>query len=300
MTKTVCCPLDKGNATFLFKKDGYPHFRCDACGLRFLWPLPEPEAIRAVYGEDYRPDPHDPAYLAEGRAYGQTSRGKFLGDLPKGYSTIDRMLLDVGCGFGFFLEAVREDFRCVRGVELSEPQRAFAIGSLGLDVLDGEAASILLADESVDLVTMLDVLEHLPDPQGGLREARRVLTPGGLLVIVTPNPESLTARLLGHRWVYYTPPEHLHLFPPRSLVGLMGREGFEVLGVRTDSLLIHHILEVRRKPEDQTAAMRRSTARASQALRRSRLLNVAKNAANALLAHWHVGDSLRLVARKRT
>ncbi|MDA2916157.1 class I SAM-dependent methyltransferase [Nitrospinae bacterium AH_259_B05_G02_I21] len=299
MTKPIYCPIDNESATFLFRKWSFSHYRCDTCGLRFVWPLPEPEIIRSVYGEGYRPDPHKPDYQAEGRAYAQTSRENLLIDLPNGFATSGLRLLDVGCGFGFFLEAVRQDFRHVCGVEISEPQRVLALETLGLKVPKGDATSIPFGDESVDVVTILDVLEHLPNPRAGLQEAKRVLTPGGLLVIATPNPESMTARILGQRWIYYTPPEHLHLFPPRSLVSFVEKEGFEVLRVRTESLLLHHLLEAWRGPKTERAAIRRSDARISRAIRRRRLLKAVKDTINAVLAHWHVGDKLRIIAQKR-
>ena len=282
MTKLVSCPLDNGEAALLFTKRGYPHYFCHSCGLYFFWPLPETEAILSVYGEGYRPDPHDPNYQEEGRAYAQTLRKNFYIDLPKGFVTRERTLLDIGCGFGFFLDAVRKDFKRVCGVEISEPLRAFAQKDLGLDILEGHASSIPLGDGSLDVVTVLDVLEHLPVPQACLQEICRVLKPGGILIVATPNTASLTARLLGQRWIYFTPPEHLHLFCPRTLVGFLNREGFEVLKVRTDSLLIHHILVARReREENERAAMWLSTAKISRAIRRRRLLKAVKDATNA-------------------
>ena len=83
------------------------------------------------------------------------------------------------------------------------------------------------------------------------------------------------------------------------LVRFLEREGFEVLTVRTNSLLLHHLLEVWRNPEPERDAMYRSAGRLRQAVRRSRLLKLMRDATNALLAHWHVGDTLRVTARKQ-
>ena len=70
-------------------------------------------------------------------------------------------------------------------------------------MVDGEASVIPLGDECEDVVVLWHVLEHLLDPPTSLREVHRVLKPGGLLFIATPNPESLTARLIGQRWIHY-------------------------------------------------------------------------------------------------
>ncbi len=177
--------------------------------------------------------------------------------------------------------------------------RTFAQERFGLDVLEGEAAAIPLADESEDVIILWQVLEHLPDPRAGLRELRRILTARGRLVISTPNPESITARLLGKRWTMYIPPRHLNLFPPRSLVRLLESEGFEVLTLRTYYLLLFHGLQVWRRPQTQRRAMLRQSGRIQRAIERNRLLKAAMVATNGLLASWHIGDIVRVTARKR-
>ncbi len=179
--------------------------------------------------------------------------------------------------------------------------RTFAQEHFGLDVLEGEAAAIPLADESEDVIILWHVLEHLLDPRAGLRELRRVLTARGRLVISTPNPESITARLLGKRWTMYIPPSHLNLFPPRSLVRLLESEGFEVLTLRTYYLLLFHVLQVWRRPQTQQRARSRSSqsARLQRAIMQNRLLKAAMVATNGLLASWHIGDVVRVTARKR-
>ena len=300
MKNSTCCPLDNKPATYLLEESGYSYFRCDACGLRFIWPLPDLEVILSIYGEGYRQIPPVPATQANLRAGAQEKRKRFLGDLPDGFAPGDHSLLDIGCGLSFMLEALRQDFRRVRGLELSEPQRTYAQETLGLDVVDGEASVIPLGDECENVVVLWHVLEHLLDPPASLREVHRVLKPGGLLFIATPNPESLTARLIGKRWIHYNAPNHLHLFPPRTLVKFVEQAAFEVLTLRTDTPLLHHLSEVCRRSESRCAAMKRSTIRVQRIIGRSRLLKATVESINALLAHWLVGDNLRLTARKNT
>jgi len=79
---------------------------------------------------------------------------------------------------------------------------------------------------------MVDVIEHLDDPVGALRAARVLLAPGGVLVVVTPDPSSLAARLTRDRWWGYLP-AHAHLIPRRTLRRLLADEGFAALDETT-------------------------------------------------------------------
>ena len=78
MKNSTCCPLDNEPAAYLLEESGYSYFRCDACGLRFIWPLPDLEIILSIYGEGYRQVPPVPATQANLRAGAQEKRKRFL------------------------------------------------------------------------------------------------------------------------------------------------------------------------------------------------------------------------------
>ena len=73
-----------------------------------------------------------------------------------------------------------------------------------------------MSKESFDVVTMWDILEHIPDPVPFLRRAASLLRPGGLIFVKVPNPDSLEARVFGGRWPLLLP-EHLNYFNLRTL-----------------------------------------------------------------------------------
>jgi len=135
-------------------------------------------------------------------------------------------LLDVGCATGGFLEVARENGFDVVGVEVSGAAAECARRQYGLEVLEGDLSSASLPSKSVDVVTMWDVIEHLPDPGRVLLEAARVLRPGGVLLLTTGDSSSLWARVTGRCWPLLTPPQHLFFFTPLSLKKLLAANGF--------------------------------------------------------------------------
>jgi SAM-dependent methyltransferase len=100
---------------------------------------------------------------------------------------------------------------------------------LGLRV-EPDLAEARFADAAFDAVTLWDVIEHLPDPRQSLLEVARILRPGGVCSVVTPDVGSLAARVLGARWEEMQKmPEHIYFFDRSSLATLLRAAGFEPL-----------------------------------------------------------------------
>jgi SAM-dependent methyltransferase len=125
-------------------------------------------------------------------------------------------LLELGCAYGFFLmEAVRHFD--VAGIELSEAAAAHC-RQAGLNVLTGAAdAANLRKVDQVDVIVLLDVIEHLPRPVEVLALCHQHLNPGGIIVMTTGDFGSPLARLAGAKWRLMTPPQHLWFFTQDSL-----------------------------------------------------------------------------------
>jgi 2-polyprenyl-3-methyl-5-hydroxy-6-metoxy-1,4-benzoquinol methylase len=141
-------------------------------------------------------------------------------------------LLEVGCGGGRMLGELAALGWEVAGVE-TDPAAVRAARRHGFEVHTGDLASAAFPDASFDLLLLMHVIEHVPDPRGLLLECRRVLRPGGSLVVATPNAESRGHRRFGRHWRGLEPPRHLTIFGPRGLLALARETGFLDAQVRT-------------------------------------------------------------------
>jgi SAM-dependent methyltransferase len=155
-------------------------------------------------------------------------------------------LLDVGCSRGHFLEAARALGFAAEGVEPAAGVAAEARAA-GLEVHTGRLEEQRFPDGRFDAVTLFEVIEHLPEPRPLLAECRRILRPGGILLLSTGNAASWTARAMGARWDYFRlerDPGHVSFYNPRSIALLARRCGFELEAVRTARVRFHERGEV--------------------------------------------------------
>jgi SAM-dependent methyltransferase len=125
-------------------------------------------------------------------------------------------LLELGCAYGFFLQEARPFFE-VAGIELAEDAATYCRNN-GLNVLSGVADEGSCRDlGKMDVIVLLDVIEHVPNPRETLALCERHLNPSGIIVLTTGDFASLVARLSGRAWRLMTPPQHLWFFTPESV-----------------------------------------------------------------------------------
>lgn len=203
--------------------------RCRGCGLLAPVQAPDRRALAAWYATDYWTQ-----YREEQTGTGRDNLyAHVLASLERA-SLRRGTVLDVGCGGGAFLSLCLVKGWKAMGVEPSRDAAAYA-RRRGLDVHDGDWPVPAIADESVDAVTFINVLDHLPDPFEALREASRVLKPEGLLYIRVPNApfHAWMKRALAPAGLDQVAVLHLYGFGRRSFSLLLPRFGFVPLAVRT-------------------------------------------------------------------
>ena len=220
-------PVQLLHDIWLHKPGEFHLVRCKDCGLEYLNPRPGWELLQQHYSNDY--------YSFMGaikkrtfriteviQNHGLRRRAKFILKKKKAGK-----LLDVGCATGSFLyEMQKNPGWQVSGVELVEIAAQAARERYGIDVFTGSLFDAGFADNSWDVVTLFDVLEHTSNPSLHLKEVIRILKPGGWFIIKVPHPVSYQARLFGPAWVGYEAPHHLFGFPPSTLTNKLREMGF--------------------------------------------------------------------------
>ncbi len=199
--------------------------RCRQCGLVYTDPRPDHGEILETYQAV-----EDPLYIEEreGRVLTFERHLKPLERItgpPAG-----RLLLDVGCYTGVFVEIAMEHGWDAWGVEPSRwaVQQA---QTRGLHVVQGTLDTLPLPQAYFDVITMWDVIEHLANPRGTVEQAWRLLKTGGLLVIHTIDIDSLFARMLDDRWPWLME-MHIYYFSRRTLGRLLESTGFVLHSAR--------------------------------------------------------------------
>ena len=138
-------------------------------------------------------------------------------------------LLEIGCSTGEMLEAAASSFQA-RGVEADEKNSRIA-SARGLDCFNGTLADAKFPDKYFDVIALYHVIEHFHSPRAEMQEMHRILKPGGLVVIETPNIATLWFHLLGARWRQMIP-DHVFFFTPQTITRLCVENGFTVRELR--------------------------------------------------------------------
>jgi SAM-dependent methyltransferase len=217
-----------------FRKAGRQLARCTDCGLVVV----PAGLVRDGRGVSVY-ESETPVFLADGNesyyldVEGNLDAARTRLAWIRRYLAEGSRVLDVGAGFGHFLSVARGVFD-VAGLELSPAAVAFASDRLGVSCVLGSVYRMPASlRPPFDAVTAWDLIEHLHDPLSALRTLREAILPGGHLFLSTPDAGSFAARLLGRRWHYIDPVQHLTLFNRSNLARVLEQSGFETLGWRS-------------------------------------------------------------------
>jgi len=208
-----------------FSPEPFRILRCASCGTAYVSPRPPNYELGAYYVRGYYGRPGEDSG-ALGRLFGRLLMAERAAKAARGLAP--GRVLDVGCGDGTFLSAMRRRGWECWGVEVSEDGASRAAARPGLTIHDQPLEKLTLPPRSFDLVTFWHSLEHVPDPAELIARAADLVKPGGRLLVAFPNGGSWEMGLFGARWFHLDPPRHLHYFTPASMSRLLERAGLKV------------------------------------------------------------------------
>jgi 2-polyprenyl-3-methyl-5-hydroxy-6-metoxy-1,4-benzoquinol methylase len=205
---------------------------CRTCGLRYQNPRVTLDHIGEYYDDQYIAHRQKRSWglmtpLVE---HGMNKLDAAKDRIVSRYVTLDSRasVLDVGCAVGTFLQRIRQQYgSTVVGLDFKDLSGHPSL--FGVEFHRSLFYDAPLAADRFDLVTMWHFLEHDYDPMRSLRTARRVLKPGGTLVIEVPRLDCRTFRWYGRRWPGLQAPQHTVLLDKAHLLQMVRTTGFEVV-----------------------------------------------------------------------
>lgn len=152
----------------------------------------------------------------------------------------DAKLLDVGCGNGDFLMWHKNHGWDVYGVEINR-EASLICSEKGLKVFNGSLEHARFTDNFFDVVTLVQVLEHLTDPLNTIKEIVRIMKPGGLLLIGVPNFGCFDRKIFKENWIPLEVPRHLYHFELNPLIKLLMHQGLNIQEIRAKGFYLFGI-----------------------------------------------------------
>jgi ubiquinone/menaquinone biosynthesis C-methylase UbiE len=231
-----CIACHSTSARRLYSIEGVSEelVECRKCGLGSLFPMPNAERIRSFYPAEYYGEPtakFEPLVEFGVRLGAKMRVESLVGDLPAGSK-----VLDIGCGRGVMLRALLDLGHEAYGVEIAAEAASGADPRAQITIAP-ELSQAGYDDNTFDAVILWHVLEHLPHPEQTLAEIRRILRPGGRLILAVPNFGSLQSRRTANNWFHLDLPRHLYHFTPATLQRLLACNDFHCESMRHLALL---------------------------------------------------------------
>jgi 2-polyprenyl-3-methyl-5-hydroxy-6-metoxy-1,4-benzoquinol methylase len=256
-----------------------------------------------LYDESFARASKHPTYLFDGQNYAARATevwSKHFSQLLR-YRQTGR-ILDIGCSLGFLLEQARQFDWEPYGVEVSPYAVEYARKNFGINVTEGILEEDTYPSLFFDVVLCSHVMEHVPSPRTVLRRIRKILRPGGVVLIFVPTQfASLSYRVLG-RVRGVGPPLHLYFFSRSTLSSLLDQEGFSIVQSEMNTELAHLLGAFTRnkglesKLEEQSEQIISRPGRTARERTRNFMVKAVKTVINRVGTALDFGDELVIYA----
>ena len=204
---------------YMLWENGHGRYvKCENCHLIYVNPI---EKASKINGDYSKMENTDAPIIRGSRLRAARSQLGLIRRHKNGTT-----LLDIGCGEGFFLFHAAKHGYTTKGIEVSQDAAEYAGKEFGLDVEAKPFEELQFPDDYFDVVTLWQVLEHVPYPLIVLKEVHRILKPEGLLATSTPDIESILAKIFRRQW-WNLRRLHINQFTSRTLADMLKRAGFD-------------------------------------------------------------------------
>jgi 2-polyprenyl-3-methyl-5-hydroxy-6-metoxy-1,4-benzoquinol methylase len=225
-----CCVCGGQRAEPLYRIGEFTIARCAGCGMVYVEPRIRNEDIFDIYRKGYFRAGSGSGY--EDYELSAPLRlktfGRWYADLESYLPAARSSALDIGCAAGYFLQLLKEKgWPHIEGIEL-DGNMVSALRGRGLAISDVPLEQFVPA-RRYQLITLFDVLEHLPEINNDLTKLAAMLDDQGILALVTPDFSSPQRKIFGKRWFQFKPREHLYYFTPQTLRQLAEKHGLAVV-----------------------------------------------------------------------
>ena len=226
----VNCPLcDKNEYKTKYRIDSWTIVKCDHCDFVYVNPRLQKKELLKIYKDNYF-DNTNVGYFhyKENKELRQKNFKKWIDDAINFVSAGENVnALDIGCAAGYCLEVFKTKGWKPFGIELNT-EYAGQLQQNGYKVYDSPFLDISFG-EKYSIITLFDVVEHLTDLQEHFIKLHSILENNGVIVLITPDYNSLQRKLLGKKWFQFKPIEHINYFSLTTFKKLIDSTGFKIV-----------------------------------------------------------------------
>jgi 2-polyprenyl-3-methyl-5-hydroxy-6-metoxy-1,4-benzoquinol methylase len=234
--KCICC----NSSEVIPRKNlrGYKMLTCTNCSFEFVYPLPTTQEIEAFYNKTRVVSDLKQIIkqnIADFDKGGQAPKRDWFDKVfntAKKYTKKEKLnILEIGSGYGYFIHYATKQGHKAIGTEVTAD-----FTEIGNAVIEGDIFYIpdgnydkVVENNWADLVYLEHVLEHVLEPDQIIAQIKNKISAGGILHISVPNSKSFLAKVMGSKWPWACPPDHLYYYNKKALIAFLERNGFEIL-----------------------------------------------------------------------
>ena len=220
--------------------------RCNNCRVVYINPIPSNKIIRKSNKDEYETIKVERAYIKMRHTF--FNRARIYIKRLKSFRTRGR-LLDIGCGYGYYFSIFKQNGYNSEGIDVSSRAIKYAKETMNQRCIKGNFSKYKFKKNCYDVVTIIDTIEHFSNPNNIINKINNILRKDGILVIQTPNYDSLISKLTKDKWFWLLIPQHIYLFSPKSICYILSKNNFRILNMSTWddwNEFINNILQINR------------------------------------------------------